>query len=109
MAEDRDGVNRIVLNGDLSMVGVTEQFPLLAQYLAKLATVATNDLEQNLSHEIDLIGLQALDACGCQLLAAFLRNLRQCGAGVLLKLSDDYRVKIHSLGFDNELLAGECA
>ena len=110
MAMDRDDVNRIALNGDLSMIGVTEQFPLLAQYLARSAEIQTVGRDQCPSYEIDLTGVQALDACGCQLLAAFLRDLRQRGAEVFsLKLSDEYREKIHSLGFDNELYAGECA
>lgn len=107
---DRDDVNRIALNGDLSMVGVTDQFPLLAQYLAGPAEAVTSCLDQRTIHEIDLTGVQALDACGCQLLVAFIRNLRQRGDALSsLKLTDDCREIIHTLGFDDELSVRECA
>ena len=110
MTMDRNDVNRIALNGDLSMIGVTGQFPLLVQHLAAPVEIQNAGHEKSPSYEIDLTGIQALDACGCQLLAAFLRNLRKRGAEVFaLKLSDEFREKIHSLGFDNELFARECA
>lgn len=110
MTMDRNDVSRIALNGDLSMIGVTGQFPLLAQHLAAPVENQSAGHEKCLSYEIDLTGVQALDACGCQLLAAFLRNLRKRGAEVFaLKLSDEFREKIHSLGFDDELFARECA
>lgn len=107
---DRDDMNRISLNGDLSMIGVTEQFPLLAQYLAGTAADVTPSSAQHSPHEIDLTGIQALDACGCQLLVAFVRNLRKRGAvACSFKLTDDCRDIIHTLGFDDELYAGGCA
>lgn len=103
---DRFDVNRISLSGDLSMVGVTEQFPLMAQFLAEPAAAVSTDRQR--SHEIDLTGVQVIDACGCQLLAAFIYNLRKRGVEVFtFKLTDDCREKIHTLGFDDELYAGE--
>lgn len=105
-----DDVSSIALNGDMSMMGVTEQFPFLAQYLAGSAEAAAASPGQQHLHEIDLAGVQALDACGCQLLVAFVRNLRQMGGGVAsLKMTDDCREIIHALGFDGELFVGECA
>lgn len=101
---DRCDVNRISLRGDMSMVGVTEQFPLMAQFLAEPAAVPT---DQQRPHEIDLTGVHTIDACGCQLLSAFIHNIRKRGAEVFtFKLTDDCRDKIHTLGFDNELYTG---
>lgn len=109
MASDRNNVKRITLNGDLSMVGVKEQFSLLAKYVARPAEAAAAGCERT-PHEIDLTGIQGLDACGCQLLAAFLGNLKQRGVEAYsFKLNDTYREKIHSLGFDDELFARDCA
>lgn len=106
---DRDDANRITLNGDLSTIGVKEQLALLARHLDRLAGAAPIDLVQHAPQEIDLTGLQALDACGCQLLVAFLRNLRQLGSEVCsFKLNDDLREKIQRLGFADELFAREC-
>lgn len=103
-------VNKITLNGDLSMVGVTMQFPLLEQYLAGLAGGLAAGPDQSRPSEIDLSGVQSIDACGCQLLAVFIRNLKKRGAGMLsFKLSADFREKIHRLGFYDELFAEECA
>lgn len=107
---NRDDVNRIALSGDLSMVGVKEQFPLLARYLAGPAESAAALPNRQNSHEIDLTAVEALDACGCQLLAAFIHNLRKSGAAAFsLMLTDDCREIIHTLGFDDELLVGGCA
>lgn len=107
MSTDPNDVQRITLEGDLSMVGVTEQLPLLARYLDR---VAGDTPSVSPHHELDLTGLQALDACGCQLLATFLHCLRRCGAEILsLKLNTEYREKIRSLGFAGELLTRECA
>lgn len=107
---NRDDANTITLNGDLSTIGVMEQQPLLAQHLDRLMETTPLDPGQHRLQEIDLTGLQALDACGCQLLVAFLRNLKQRGSEVFsFKLNDDIREKIHRLGFDDELFAQECA
>jgi len=107
---DRDSMHKIALNGDLSMIGVTEQFPLMAQYVAGAVEVVTAGDAVHPFIEIDLTGVHALDACGCQLLVAFVRNIRKRWGGVpCLKLSDDCRGTIHTLGFGDELLAGECA
>ncbi|MDD2271304.1 MAG: STAS domain-containing protein [Desulfuromonadaceae bacterium] len=108
---DRDNMHKIAFNGDLSMIGVTEQFPLMAQYVAGTIDVVSADSDVLPPLEIDLTGVDVLDACGCQLLVAFVRNIRKRGGGVVpcIKLTDSCRGTIHTLGFDDELLAGECA
>lgn len=108
---DRDSMHKIALSGDLSMVGVTEQFPLMAQYVAGAVEVEAEGHTVHPPIEIDLTGLHALDACGCQLLVAFVRNIRKRAGGVVpcIKLTDSCRGTIHTLGFDDELFAGECA
>lgn len=100
-----DEVNIISIDGDLSMAGVTEKFPLLAEYLA--GSVSAPDQQQ--IYEIDLTGVQALDACGCQLLVAFIHNLKKSGAMLSLQLSDSCRDIIHNLGFDDDLSVRGCA
>lgn len=107
---DQGDLNIISINGDLSMMGVTEQFPLLAQYLAGALESAELPADRRHLHEIDLSGVELLDACGCQLLVAFVRNLRRRGGAVSsFKLTDDCREIIHTLGFEDELSVREGA
>ena len=106
---DWNDVNRITLTGDLSMAGVKEQHQLLEQHAVRLAEAVAAGREQNAPLEIDLSGVQELDACGCQLLAAFLNNLRQRGTTACsFKLDEAYRMKIHDLGFADEIFNGGC-
>lgn len=106
---DRNELNRIALDGDLSMVGVKECYQILEQHVVSRTEVAAADRDQNMPFEIDLTGVKELDACGCQLLAVFLNSLRQRGATVCsFKLNDAYRMKIHNLGFDDEIFNGGC-
>ncbi|MGD9949772.1 MAG: HD domain-containing phosphohydrolase [Desulfobulbus sp.] len=101
-------MNRISLRGDYSITGVKEQIPLLAQHLAKAAEVKPDTLDQGRLYEIDLTEVQALDTCGCQLLVALLRYLREQGiATPVFKVSDTHRQKIHLLGFGAEIFPGE--
>lgn len=103
-------VKKITLNGDLSTVGVKEQFSLMLEHIDKMGEFDTSSLDRCFSHEINLSGVNALDACGCQLLAVFIRTLRKRGVKKFsLMLSDDCRKKVHSLGFDDELFNGEFA
>lgn len=107
---DREDVSRIALNGDLSMVGVTGQYPLLAQYLAGSPADIATASDHHAPFEIDLTGVDALDACGCQLLVAFVHNLKKRGAGACsFKMTVACRDIIHSLGFDDEFYPGCCA
>jgi ABC-type transporter Mla MlaB component len=110
LTKEQNGVNQLILNGDFSITGVNEQLSILAQHLAGVAEVVPGAINRHLPYEVDLSGVQVLDTCGCQLLAVILRSLRQRGVGRFsLKLSDDDRDKIHSLGFADEIFAGECS
>jgi putative nucleotidyltransferase with HDIG domain len=110
LTENQHGVKKLVLQGDFSIVGISEQFPLVLEFLAGVAEAAPGGSNKDLSCEIDLRGLQTLDTCGCQLLAILYANLRRRGRGTFsVGLSDEYRGKIHLLGFDTEIFAEECA
>jgi ABC-type transporter Mla MlaB component len=110
LIKEQNGMNQLILNGDFSIVGVNEQLSVLAQHLAGVAEVVPGAFNRGLPYEVDLSGVQVLDTCGCQLLAVLLRSLRQRGiASFSLKLSDDERDKIRSLGFAEEIFAGECS
>lgn len=104
IAMNSNEVNKISIDGDLSMAAVTEKFPVLAEYLAGSAAAPDQQL-----YEIDLTGVEALDACGCQLLVAFIHNLKKSGAILSLQLSDSCRDIIHNLGFDDDLSVRGCA
>ena len=81
---------------------------MLQRILAKVHAPLTEDSGRKLLYEIDLTGVQALDASGLQLLAVFFRTLRHHNVDkYCLKISDTYREKIHLLGFGNEIFAGE--
>ncbi len=109
MIEKQNEANKLILNGDFSIAGVNDQLPLLIENLARLAEAAPDCFNTAQPYEVDLSEIQALDSCGCQLLATLFRNLRQRGAGKFsLKLSQEHRQKIHLFGFDNEIFAEEC-
>lgn len=94
---------RVCLDGDWSMSGVAERFPLLAKHLSLLSDAFSAKNESTCLPEIDLAGLNELDACGCQLLALFIRSLRQFGITPrVTNIPDSFRTKIRFLGFDRE-------
>lgn len=98
---------RVCLDGDWTMSGVADRFPLLTKHLSFfLNSQSGEELQSSESYgfpEIDLAGINALDACGCQLLALFIRNLCRCGATPrVTNIPDTFRSKIHFLGFDRE-------
>jgi response regulator RpfG family c-di-GMP phosphodiesterase len=110
LSKDQNGVNKLILNGDFSIAGVNEQLSILAQHLAGVAGVVPGTINRHIPYEVDARGVQVLDTCGCQLLAVLLRSLRQRGIeSFSLKFSDDDRDKIRSLGFAEEIFAGECS
>lgn len=106
---------RLCLAGDWTVSGVAEQFPLLANHLAHLSVIHSPDKQQTCTAQIvpemDLAGITALDACGCQLLARFIRSLQQGGVSPLIhNVPDGFIAKIRLLGFERELnLSGETA
>lgn len=107
--EIQNGVNKLTLSGDFSVAGVNDQLSILVQHLAGAAEAVPNACNPPLAYEIDLHGAQDLDTCGCQLLVLLFRNLRHRGVeSITLKLSNDHRGKIHSLGFSGEIFTGEC-
>lgn len=108
MSDDMSERTRIYLAGDWSMDGVTKQMPQLVEQLASLSGICTDEkLPTNAHHdqsEVDLTRIEKLDACGCQLLAVFLRALQLGGIKPLLNdMPDDIKEKIQFLGFANEL------
>lgn len=106
---------RLSLAGDWTVSGVAEQFQLLANHFGYLSILQSPDAQQtcpaHIVSEMDLAGITALDACGCQLLSQFSRSLKQCGLSPLIRnLPDEFSAKIRLLGFDRELnLTGEAA
>jgi putative nucleotidyltransferase with HDIG domain len=108
LTEIQNGVNRLTINGDFSIAGVNDQLSTLVQHLAGVAKAVPDACNPGLPYEIDLRGAQDLDTCGCQLLVLLFRNLRHRGVErISLKLSDDHRDKIHSLGFAGEIFTEE--
>jgi|WetSurMetagenome_2_1015567.scaffolds.fasta_scaffold1874095_1 anti-anti-sigma regulatory factor len=106
----QDEGDRLTLSGDFSITGVNDQLPSLVEHLAMMAELAPGSFSAAHSYEIDLSEIQALDSCGCQLLAIFFGNLRRGGAARFsLKLGQEHREKIHLYGFDKEIFAKEHA
>ncbi|MSN24614.1 MAG: STAS domain-containing protein [Geobacter sp.] len=108
MTTESGDIVKICLDGDWSMNGVRDKFPVLAKILDSFSGADNSDEQQKnsseVSPEIDLSGVTDFDACGCQLLALFIRKLNQGGfTARLINLSDTFKSKIHSLGFDREL------
>jgi len=108
MSTETGEIVKIHLDGDWSMSGVAAQFPSLAECFSGLMnSAAAAGQQKSLSDavpEIDLAGVTNFDACGCQLLAFFVRTLRQNGFGAqVINIPDTFRSKIHFLGFDYEL------
>ena len=100
--------NKLIIEGDFSIAGVNEQLPELARLLARVDAIAAENTNQGKPYEVDLSGVQALDTSGVQLLAVFFHALRQQKfEGYFLKISAEYREKIHLLGFANEIFEGE--
>lgn len=90
---------RISLGGDWSMACITQQFQVLQQ----LASELTNSAGKPVSPELDLAGITELDACGCQLLSAFVSTLRQQGITAIYKGLAETCDKFRLLGFDYQL------
>ncbi len=95
---------KLILQGDFTIAGVNDQIPRLIQQLEENETSQSEKLPHALPYEIDLIGIEDLDASGCQLVAAVLHNLRHQGFKEFsFNLSDCNRDKIRLLGFSNEI------
>lgn len=68
---------RIALQGEWTMNGAAQRLELLAEQF----TLLLAEEPRAARAEIDLSGMTGLDACGCQLLAVFLEQLK--GHGIL--------------------------
>lgn len=99
MVSESEQKIKISLEGDWSMASITEQFQVLLQ----LASQLTDSAEKPVSPELDLVGITELDACGCQLLSAFVGTLRQHGITPLYKGLAETCDKFRRLGFDHQL------
>lgn len=108
MAAEACRISGIRLDGDWSMSGVAERFPVMVKYFATTLSSKDSGDQQKCSSEavseIDVAEVTDFDACGCQLLALLVRSLRQNGVSAqLINMTDAFRSKIHLLGFDSEL------
>ncbi len=108
MSDDFREALKVCLSGDWSIGGVAEHFQLLAQEVARLSrprnAEETNTAAAQALAEIDISGITALDACGCQLLARFCRAAQQSGMALrICNIPDTFMAKIRRLGFSNDL------
>jgi anti-anti-sigma regulatory factor len=86
--------------GDWTTAGVAAQLPSLLQKIDEIKQAASRPERLYL----DLSGVAELDACGCQLLAAFVRALAAEGvAADCCGLPPSEMGKLRLLGFDAEL------
>ena len=107
MLRDTMEASRICLDGDWSMSGVAERFQTVAKQISLWSNSPISQASQqsaaHVTPEIDLAGIAELDASGCQLLAMFIRNLRENGiTPMLTNIPDIFMAKIHFLGFGHE-------
>jgi anti-anti-sigma regulatory factor len=105
MSQNADATINISLEGDWSVAGIAGQHQQLMQQLALLtAACEQTQLMDNRQPEIQLSGIDPLDACGSQLLALFLAKVKQIGLiPVLHGVSAPVRAKLQRLGFDHEV------
>lgn len=87
-------------SGDWSIAEVSGRLPQLNEWLSTIKVQSG----AGPIPEIDLSGVDSLDVCGCQLIAAFLATLNQQGfPPVVHTVPDHLKDKIHRLGFENVL------
>lgn len=97
-------------SGDWSIAGVSERLPQLNEWLETLGIASGNSTSQSVSErtvpEIDLSGIETLDLCGCQLIAAFLNFLRQRNFPPSIQtIPDHLREQIHRFGLESAFVA----
>ncbi len=102
----------IHVGGDWSLTGIAAQVSRLVEQLALLGdTSAGREPVPGAARSrvrVELAGVEAIDACGCQLLAVLLNELRQSGrAPVVSAVPARIGEKIHLLGFGHELVPDE--
>ncbi len=110
MTKDQPAAKKLILRGDFSIAGVSEQMPFLLEHLTGETSAMPKGIDLKLPYTLDLSGVECLDACGCQLLAIVIRALRKQGVEELSSNMNEYcRQQIELLGFAEEIFAGECA
>jgi anti-anti-sigma regulatory factor len=102
MQVDTAAPTRVTLDGEWTMNGAAERLELLAGQLAMLLEADPRPTRVDL----ELAGVANIDACGCQLLAVFLENLKlhgitpePCG------IAPEVREQITLLGFADAFTA----
>lgn len=106
MLRETGEIMQIHLDGDWSMSAVAEKLPLLTECFVRIVGSAAGyqKCPNDLAPEIDMAGVTDFDACGCQLLALFVCNLKQKGfRSQVVNIPESLRSRIHFLGFDKEL------
>ncbi len=102
MAEAKRKTKRIALAGDWSVTGVADRLKALQKQRLTVKGAGGGD-----ELVVDVGGIEAIDACGCQLLALWLRHLRREGVAPRLDNgSVELTGYIRLLGFAEELASG---
>ena len=102
MTKHADTRTRIALNGDWSIIGITYRLHELSNHLKTFSINGKSTASLNL--EFCVSGVETIDASGCQLLALFLRHLRQKGfTTTIVNPPDQFRSIVTMLGFGTEL------
>jgi len=102
MAQAKRKIKHIVLAGDWSVAGVADRLTSLQKQRPTAKGSGGGD-----ELVIDVGGIDAIDACGCQLLALWLRHLRREGlAPRLANSNSELSCYIRLLGFAEELVTG---
>ena len=110
MTKKKSPLATITLAGDYSIAGVSDQLPILQQLLKEATEVRQKAGNIVSPCQINLSGLQTLDACGCQLLAIFLHKLRAEGLTDFSFTLDEFqREQIHLFGFHTAIFTGDTA
>ncbi len=110
MTKKKSPLATITLSGDYSIAGVSDQLPILQQQIKDTTEERQKAGNKVPPCHIDLSGLQALDACGCQLLAIFLHKLREGGLAEFSFTMDEFqREQIHLFGFHTAIFTGDTA
>jgi len=103
MPEQDETSLRILLGGNWTIAGITDRLNELTAHLETLLTCRENAVAP-LNSVICVGGVEAIDACGCQLLAIFLRHLRQHGfVPTIVNHPEHFRSSVAMLGFGDEL------
>lgn len=100
MGKGRKKEHSVLLAGDWTVEKIAEQ----RRFLAKAETSMKK--EPDLPLAVDAGGVASIDTCGCQLLALWLRDVKQRGGRVKVKnITQEMFAYVSLLGFGGELTA----